>query len=194
MQECDASLREEWAASARWPAAVLQMRTRIGINTGAAVVGNMGSRVRFNYTMMGDSVNMAARCESAAKMYGVHTMVTESTLDAAKKVNPELMCRQLDEIIVKGKTKPVGIYELLANGADSVRWLKRKESYEAGLVLYFEQRWMEALAAFEESLSHELFVGIAKTSASEIMIARCRQFGDEGSPSSWDGVYRMQAK
>jgi len=194
MQECHASLREEWAASERWPAAVLKMRTRIGINTGAAVVGNMGSRVRFNYTMMGDSVNMAARCESAAKMYGVYTMVTESTLDAARKVNPELLCRQLDKIIVKGKTKPVGIYELLANGSDSVRWLKCKASYEAGLVLYFEQRWMEALAAFEESLSHELFVGIAKTSPSEIMIARCRQFGDEGRPSSWDGVYRMQAK
>ena len=103
MQERHKALRQRWVESGRWPEIVEQMRTRIGINTGEAVIGNMGSRVRFNYTMMGDSVNIAARCESSAKTYGVYTVVTEMTLTAALKTVPDLFYRKLDRVIFKGR-------------------------------------------------------------------------------------------
>ena len=80
---------------------------RIGLNTGQAVIGNMGSEVRFNYTMMGDSVNLAARCESGAKVYGVYTMVTSNTLQEALAQGCELNYRMLDRIVVKGHSEPM---------------------------------------------------------------------------------------
>ncbi|MBN2035720.1 MAG: adenylate/guanylate cyclase domain-containing protein, partial [Chitinispirillaceae bacterium] len=82
MQEKLAALRDKWKGEGdKWPQIVHGMRMRIGINTGAIVTGNMGSRVRMNYTMMGDAVNLAARLESAAKQYGVYTMVSQFTHD-----------------------------------------------------------------------------------------------------------------
>ena len=71
----------QWAPGDKWPKIVHEMKMRIGINTGEIVVGNMGSATRMNYTMMGDSVNLAARLEAGAKQYGVYTLASEFTIN-----------------------------------------------------------------------------------------------------------------
>ena len=98
-------LREKWRAKAgKWPAIVHKLQARIGLNTGSAVVGNMGSQTRFSYTMMGDDVNIAARMESGAKSWGVYSMCTESTRSGCEKVEPgPRRFRALGRIIVKGR-------------------------------------------------------------------------------------------
>ena len=82
-----AELRKKWRSEGnKWPEIVWNMQSRIGLNSGRATIGNMGSSTRFNYTMMGDNVNLAARMESGAKQYGVYTMVTESTMNDMSSV------------------------------------------------------------------------------------------------------------
>jgi adenylate cyclase len=194
MQERHAELRERWAQEGRWPERVRQMRTRIGINTGEAVIGNMGSEMRFNYTMMGDSVNLAARCESGAKSYGVYTMITEDTLEAALRFGEQLNYRKLDRIIVKGRSQPVDIYELWDGTVDTVVTKSCKTAYEAALEDYFKGEWQSALAGFEACASQEPTRGYAPTSPSEVLAARCRELLAHGAPELWDGVYRMTSK
>ncbi len=194
MQERHAELRAEWAASGQWPKAVTQMRTRIGLNSGIAVIGNMGSRVRFNYTMMGDSVNLAARCESGAKSYGVYTMITDATLTAALASVPDLHYRKLDRIIVKGRSTPVEVYELWDSTIDLDSAAQCRELYESGLRLYFEGNWEAALALLLKSEVLEPSRSFAPTTPSAVIAQRCREFLEKGSPADWDGAYRMQTK
>ena len=194
MQERHAELRRRWAAEGKWPEKVLKMRTRIGINTGLAVIGNMGSEMRFDYTMMGDSVNLAARCESGAKSYGVYTMVTTETLEAALRDGEELFYRKLDRIIVKGRSQPVEIYELWDASVDKEQAHACKQDYEAGLKLYFARDWAAAKAKFEAARAHEPMAGTALTTPSDVLYARCCEFIEAGAPYDWDGVYRMRSK
>ena len=105
MQECLNSMRTEWRTQGE-----PELFMRIGINTGPAVVGNMGSKTRMDYTMMGDSVNLAARLEGVNKHYKTSTMISESTYEQAKD---GIEARELDLIRVVGKHEPVKIYELL---------------------------------------------------------------------------------
>jgi len=195
MQECHSKLREKWAQAGQWPASVLNMRTRIGLNTGFAVIGNMGSEMRFNYTMMGDAVNLAARCESGAKKYGVYTMITEPTLKAALADGEVLNYRQLDRIIVKGRRQPVEIYELwepsLAAGADCAAC---RNAYEAALELYFKGDWAAAITGFEAAEVHEPSKAFATTTPSAVLADRCRRFIEQGDPEEWDGAFKMQMK
>lgn len=194
MQERHAELRKRWAKEGRWPEKVRKMRTRIGINTGEAVIGNMGSEMRFNYTMMGDSVNLAARCESGAKSYGVYIMITEDTLESALSFGAQLDYRKLDRIVVKGRSRAVDIYELWDGTVDPTAMRSCKKAYEAALEYYFQGEWQLALAGFESCLSHEPTRDYAPTTPSEVLAARCREFLKHGTPESWDGVYRMTSK
>lgn len=194
MQECHAALRQKWLESGEWPASVLNMRTRIGLNTGTAVIGNMGSQMRFNYTMMGDTVNLAARCESGAKKYGVYTMVTEASLSAAIATGCELNYRKLDRIIVKGRSKPVEIYELWEPSISSGDIASCKAAYEAALKLYFEQEWRAAIEGFEIAEQYEPFREISPITPSQLLASRCRLFIAEGTPENWDGAFRMLKK
>lgn len=194
MQERHAELRREWAQSRRWPEMVSHMRTRIGINTGSAVVGNMGSRVRFNYTMMGDSVNLAARCESGAKSYGVYTMVAAATLHAALERMPELFYRKLDRIVVKGRSEPVEVFELWDLSVAREAAQRCRDAYEHGLQLYFNGDWAAALEQFIAAEVDEPSKAFAPTTPSAVLAQRCRDFLQHGGPEDWDGVYRMQTK
>ena len=194
MQERHAELRSQWVQSGQWPEVVEQMRTRIGINTGAAVIGNMGSRVRFNYTMMGDSVNLAARCESGGKSYGVYTLITGATLRAALERMPELFYRKLDRIVVKGRTEPVEIFELWDRTISRELALRCRESYEHGLQLYFKGEWAAALELFTAAEADEPSKAFAPTTPSAVLAQRCREFLENGGPENWDGAYRMQTK
>src|SRR5699024_10513255 len=114
MQKRLDELSAKWSHEGdKWPQIIHHMKNRIGINTGKMITGNIGSARRFNYTVMGDSVNLAARCESAAKNYGVYTMVTGEIKAEAEKYSDECIFRFLDKVIVKGKTEPVEVFEIM---------------------------------------------------------------------------------
>jgi adenylate cyclase len=117
-------LREKWAEEGR-----PDVNIGIGINSGEMVVGNMGSEMRFDYTVMGDSVNLASRLEGTNKEYGTNIIISEFTYDIIKD---ELFCRELDAVRVKGKKLPVRLFELLGD------------------------RWDEAIAAFRSVLEVKL--------------------------------------
>jgi adenylate cyclase len=195
----------QWEPGDRWPRIVHEMRMRIGINTGEIVVGNMGSDMRMNYTMMGDPVNLAARLESAAKQYGVYTLTSEYTLDVEfldedgqpQRVMDLVEVRYLDRITVVGRSEPVRVYELMALKGE----LDEEESelvrvFDAGMQHYLSMEWDAALEKFSEAYSLERYP-FEKTTPSEVFIQRCRAFKAEPpvqAGEEWDGVYRMTEK
>lgn len=184
-------LCEKWKSDGNWPDVVYGMRTRIGLNSGLAITGNVGSSKRFNYTMMGDTVNLAARCESGAKSYGVHTMVTDETRTLAQVHSSELVFRRLDKIIVKGRSHPVVVCEIL--GFDDRISRARKEAvaiFEQGLEAYWAQNWDEALRCFAISQKEEEQL----PNPSTIMSARAESMKMNPPDSDWDGVYVMKTK
>lgn len=198
MQRKQAELREKWAREGR-PDLVRNMRTRIGLNTGAAVVGNMGSRRRFNYTMMGDNVNLGARCESGAKSYGVYTMVTDATRNAAEATADDVVYRFLDQIVVKGRTLPVKVHEVVETKERVTdESLECLGLYEKGIEAYLAMEWDEAVRLFEQSSRLELFQpdrdpGVS-TNPSRVMISRCGLMKADPPPPDWDGIFRMASK
>lgn len=195
MQQRQQELREKWRREPGWPEIVHRMRTRIGLNTGEAVIGNMGSPRRFNYTMMGDNVNLAARCESGAKAYGVLTMVTGETRRQAVASRDDIAFRFLDRIVVKGRTQPVEMYEVIGRRADlDQRVLDGIDEYQQALAHYFDRRWDEALAAFERAAALEPRADTDKVHPSSVMLARCRLLKADPPPEDWDGVFRMTSK
>lgn len=199
IQRRQAELREKWRAEGGWPDIVYQMQTRIGLNTGLAVIGNMGSRRRFNYTMMGDNVNLAARCESGSKSYGVYTMVTGETRRAAAAAKDDIAFRYLDKIVVKGRTQPVEMYEVLGYRADLPSSTAGCiEAHAAAMALYLARDWSGALAGFEKAAALEpnqpggaLDI---HTNPSLVMIERCRAYQIHPPADDWDGRYVMETK
>jgi len=196
MQRKQTELREKWSAQGRSDL-IRGMRTRIGVNTGPAVVGNMGSQRRFNYTMMGDNVNLGARCESGAKSYGVYTMITGDTCDAARAIKDDITYRFLDKIIVKGRTLPVKVYEVIEQTVNVDRQtLDCLDLYAKATDLYLAQDWNKAILTFTQAAALEPFqpgVGIA-TNPSLVMAERCRTMKLSPPGEDWDGVYLMTEK
>jgi adenylate cyclase len=196
---------EEWAPGDKWPKIVHRMKMRIGINTGEIVVGNMGSSMRMNYTMMGDPVNIAARLEAAGKQYGVYTMVSEHTLDLEftnennekKRIMDMVEARMIDNITVVGKSEPVKVYEVCAmKGGLSDQEKELFEVFDEGMQHYLKMEWDEAVAKFNEALKIER-VPDGKTTPSEVYIQRCKTFGDNppvAPGEKWDGVFRLTKK
>jgi adenylate cyclase len=196
-----AELREKWRHEGeKWPTIVHALQTRIGLNTGAAVVGNMGSHTRFNYTMMGDNVNLAARMESGAKAYGVYTMVTETTKLACEKQGGDgVVFRFLDRMVVKGRSQPVSVYEIVGLSKDvTTRTLDCLRSFDLGMQEYFAKNWDMAMAAFRQSAVLELNrpgeTPGAETNPSLVMLARCEQMIQRPPEADWNGIYMMKEK
>jgi adenylate cyclase len=198
-------LREKWTAGVDsegkpWHEKVHKFRARLGLNTGPVIVGNMGSRSRFSYTMMGDNVNLAARMESGAKAWGAFTMVTEATkAECEKHGGDHVVFRQLGRIVVKGRTLPVATYEV--TGLKETITPQTREClrvFEAGLARYYARDWDGALALFEQSaLIEPLVVGVApgvKGNPSTVYISICREYKKNPPPEDWDGVYVMHEK
>ena len=158
----------------------------IGLNTGDAIVGNMGSSSRFDYTAMGDNVNLASRMEGLNKIYGTHIIITQNTYTIVKD---KFEVRKLDAVKVKGKKKPILIYELLSR--KNVLTKKQKNFvrlYESGLEFYFKKEWKQAIKTFKEALK------VMDDTASQIFINRCQEFLTNPPPKEWDGVWEMETK
>ena len=165
----------------------------------------MGSTMRMNYTMMGDSVNLAARLESGAKQYGVYNLLSEYVLQqpawdeqgAEATVADMVEVRFIDNIAVVGKSEPVKVYELAAlKGGLTEQETELFGLFDRGMEKYLAMQWDEAIALFEEAEKIER-VPEGKTTPSRAYIQRCLQFKAEppvGPGEEWDGVFRMTKK
>lgn len=183
MQSRLQTLRESWRSRS-----LPMIRNRIGVNTGTVVFGNIGSDIRYDYTGIGDNMNLASRLEGANKQYGTYIMISEFTYD---QVRERVVVRDLDVIVVKGKSKPVKVFELLGRSneplpADIRRML---EHYQDGIDLYRKQKWQDAILKFEQALT-----GVHNDEPSKIYIRRCREFLENPPPADWDGTYHLTEK
>ena len=186
-------LRQKWEDEGdRWPEEVLTLQNRIGIHTGTMVTGNMGSTHRMNYTMMGDTVNIAARLESSAKQYGVYIHISEDTYNAVKN---QMTVRELDKVIVLGRSVAVQTYELIAEkGQESDLYKELLPRFHEALELYKKQEWDLAIAAFETvDKLEDMFPG-RKTNPSRVYIDRCAHLKQNPPGNDWDGVWTLTSK
>ncbi|MBA4396529.1 MAG: adenylate/guanylate cyclase domain-containing protein [Syntrophus sp. (in: bacteria)] len=158
----------------------------VGVNSGDMVVGNMGSQMRFDYTVMGDSVNLGSRLEGINKEYGTNIIISEYTYAGVKDV---LTCRELDSVRVKGKKLPVKIYELLCEKKDAEPHGAFLRCFEAGLEKYKQARWDEAISVFRQALEIR-----PADPPSELYIKRCEDLKKDPPPLPWDGVFTMTKK
>ena len=181
-------LQKKWAAEGK-PA----LDIGIGLNSGAASVGNMGSALRYGYTALGDTVNLSSRLEGLNKEYGTHIIVNESTYEAAKDAG--FLFRELDLIRVKGKLQPVTIYELFARVSDLqatgtlAEARARLAEFEEARKLYRERKWSEARRMFAGILERWAGDGPA-----QVYEKRCEEYLAEEPVSEWDGVFVMMHK
>lgn len=178
-------LRVDWEARGLPP-----MNIGIGINTGEMSVGNMGSHDRFDYTIMGDHVNLASRLEGVNKYYGTNIIISEFTYAACQACMDETWnVRELDTIRVKGKHEPVTIYELLGYGTFYEHKRPLAQKFSAGLQAYKQRQWLDALACFQEVLQLD-----PQDQPARLYITRCTEYRDHPPSDDWAGVYDMTSK
>lgn len=161
--------------------------TRIGINTGFMVVGNMGTERKMDYTIMGSSVNLAARLEGVNKQYGTWILISEETY---KQTGDLFTVRRLDRVRVVGINQPVRLYQLIDEKNHTEKdFLKTLQIFEDGLDLFEEQKWQEAAPVFKEVL--EIWKGDGPASK---YLERCLEYQKTPPKGNWDGVYNLTSK
>lgn len=159
----------------------------IGINTAEMSVGNMGSDIVRNYTVMGDAVNLGARLEGTTKEYGIRIIISEFTYADVKE---SFTAREIDWVRVKGKNQPIRIYELMCEGPPIEAGVsKMLEAFARGFKLYHERKFNDALGAFNEALTH-----VPADPVSTLFVERCQDYLAEPPPPEWDGVFVMKTK
>ncbi|MFC1490768.1 CHASE2 domain-containing protein [Candidatus Latescibacterota bacterium] len=183
MQEELAVLREKLLSEGK-----AEIRARVGINSGSMVVGNMGSLMTFDYTVMGDNVNLSSRLEGANKEYGTYIMCSEAT---RKMVEHEIITRELDLLRVKGKTEGVLVHEILERKSKGLSENKQKviDLYYEGLAAYKERRWDDGIKFFGEASSLD-----PDEAPSAVYLERCKEFKADPPPDDWDGIFTMRTK
>jgi len=181
--------REEEATSAGQR--FLPFRIGIGINTGKCVVGNLGSDLRFNYSVLGDPVNVASRLEGQTKYYGVPIIIGTGT---AEKAKDQFAILELDLVAVKGKAEAQTIYALLGNQelASDVRFQELRKLYSTMLYCYRSRDWDGALEAIElcQSAKHNFSL----TDLFGLYRTRIEAFRQTAPPADWAGIFVAETK
>ncbi|GBU29351.1 adenylate cyclase [Treponema sp. R8-4-B8] len=161
--------------------------TRIGVNTGFMVAGNMGTANKMNYTIMGNAVNLAARLEGVNKQYGTWILASEDTV---RETGDALLYRKLDRVRVVGINEPVRLCELVDMADQAGEQQKKLVQVFHEALDYFEKRdWTQAEKGFQEAMSI-----IPDDSPSSIYLDRCKQFLSSPPKDTWDGVYNLTSK
>ncbi|MSQ84474.1 MAG: adenylate/guanylate cyclase domain-containing protein [Myxococcales bacterium] len=180
VQDRMARLRENWKLRG-----LPELHVRVGMSSGQALVGNMGSQQRFDYTMIGDMVNLAARLEAAAGSYGIGILIAHAM---AVRVQDRFLVREIDAVRVKGKAIGVRIYELMAVLTDaSASQIELAAATEKGLAFYRQQDWQQALAVLTPLA--EAGDGPATTLVGRVAVLRTKELA-----ADWDGIYEFTSK
>jgi adenylate cyclase len=183
MQQTIARIRTEWQAQGK-----PLFHVRIGINTGEMVVGNMGGRGKFDYTVIGDSVNLASRLEGANKQYRTGIVVSERTYEL---VRDAIAGRELDLIAVKGRNEPLRIYELLEERTWNVNGGREEllRRFTEGLALFRAGNWKAARTLFDD-----LQKAFPEDYPTRLYLERTTLYEKDPPPEDWNGVFTMTTK
>ncbi|MCF7929219.1 MAG: CHASE2 domain-containing protein [Spirochaetales bacterium] len=161
--------------------------TRIGVNTGEMVVGNMGTAKKMDYTIMGNSVNLAARLEGVNKQYGTWLLISEDTY---KEAENDISVRMLDRVRVVGINKPVRLYELVDERSETPSEMNEAiEVFHEGLKHFEEKSWDKAENRFQEVKRI-----LPEDGPSNLFLDRCKKFKKKPPAANWDGVFNLTMK
>jgi len=160
------------------------VRIGVGVNTGPAIVGTIGSSRRMEYTAIGDTVNTAARLESATKQYGVDLLISDAL---RARLGPDFVCRTADLVKVKGKTEPVAVFTLIGK-ADTAPPPRGLAEFEAAIQLYRSGDFTAAITHLEQAAAAGL-----DDPLTFLYLHRCRDL-IENPPDTWDGTYTLKSK
>lgn len=184
MKKMERQLNEHFLKENLSPA---PLYTRFGINTGEMVVGNMGTAQKMDYTIMGNSVNLAARLEGVNKQYGTWILISE---DTCLEGGADFTLRQMDRVRVVGIEKPVRLYELIDEKQSTPPDIKEAvEIFHRGQELFEQKEWAKARGVFKEVLKI-----IPDDGPSEVFLKRCNEYLEKPPPESWDGVFNLAVK
>ena len=191
LERVDALNKERERESSEAGVGCVPINVGIGINTGRCVVGNMGSELRFQYTVMGDSVNLASRLEGQTALHGVSLLIGSKT---AKAISDQFAILQVDSILVKGKTDPEFIYTIVGRRevALTSEFLSLQDLWERFLSNYRSQDWSEATAIVDQC--RPLFGKFGIGELANVYEERIRQFKITPPPPAWNGVFVAQTK
>jgi adenylate cyclase len=160
---------------------------RIGIATGDALVGSIGSEYMMSFTVMGDTVNLASRLEGANKVYGCRCLISEAT---RKICGADIETREVDRLVVIGQTQPQTVFEIMGRkGALAPQEALLREKYAEGLAAYRARRWADARKAFDAALA-----AVPRDGPSLALIARIESFAQNPPAPDWDGAWQLEHK
>lgn len=194
MQRGLADLRKKWESEGDdWPEEIKDLQMRIGINSGEMLVGNVGSKGRMNFTMMGDTVNVAARLESSAKQYGVLTQISEVT---ARQMPPEIILRRLGATQLVGKSRAAVSYEVFGYAQDlSQADHELLQIWPKALTAINDQDWDLAESLFQQTLALERQYAGRPTNPSQVYLdIRIPNWREQELAADWEAVWVFDSK